>query len=196
MIFSTDRSRLRSEYHGSFFESNHSLMMNTMQMILETIVQGYACIEIIPGTSLIWSNVVSMFIECGNVMSIVSSSLGSLAHRMLSIVTKNILLTAGTVCKTTQNSADTSLTTNITNTDVGVLAPLPLCFLPSYVPHSSPFFSRHWQIPLHTQQFWSWSCKEPYPLSSICKLGDLITSIQVHVGNLAGLRKEGRNQGE
>ena len=134
MIFSTDRSRLRSEYFGSFFEINHSLMMNTMQMILETIVQGYAGIEIIPGPSLIWSNVASMFIECGNVMSIVSSSLGSLAHRMLSIVTKNILLTAGTVCKTPQNPADTSLTTNITNTDVGVLTPLPLRLLPSYVP--------------------------------------------------------------
>ena len=53
MIFSTDRSRLRGEYLGSFFESDHSLMMNTMQMILETIVQGYAGIEIIPGTSLI-----------------------------------------------------------------------------------------------------------------------------------------------
>ena len=53
MIFSTDRSRLRSEYFGSFFEINHSLMMNTMQMILETIVQGYAGIEIIPGPSLI-----------------------------------------------------------------------------------------------------------------------------------------------
>ena len=53
MIFSTDRSRLRGEYLGSFLESDHSLMMNTKQMILETIVQGYAGIEIIPGTSLI-----------------------------------------------------------------------------------------------------------------------------------------------
>ena len=52
MIFSTDRSRLRSEYLGSFFESDHSLMRNPMQMILETIVQGYAGIEIIPGASL------------------------------------------------------------------------------------------------------------------------------------------------
>ena len=53
MIFSTDRSRLRGEYFRSFFESDHSLMMNNMQMILETIVQGYAGIEIIPGPSLI-----------------------------------------------------------------------------------------------------------------------------------------------